>query len=108
VPNPLQDTTFELERQRNRPEKYNREVVAKTLNAIKKITKIRVRRQERFYEQRMRNARKVAKVIAKKELEKQVRSPQRCLSFLHASQGHDCSPARLFFHFDNSNFHSSC
>jgi hypothetical protein len=97
-----------MERQRNRPEKYNREVVAKTLNAIKKITKIRVRRQERFYEQRMRNARKVAKVIAKKELEKQVRSPQGCLSSLHASQGHACFPTRLFLHFRNSNSHSLC
>lgn len=67
----MQDTTFELERKRNRPEKYNREVVAKTLNAIKKISKIRVRRQERFYEQRMRNAKKVNKVVAKKEIEKQ-------------------------------------
>lgn len=71
--NCVQDTTFEMERRRNRPEKYNREVVAKTLNAIKKISKIRVRRQERFYEQRMRNAKKVARVVAKNELEKQVR-----------------------------------
>lgn len=78
----VQDTTFEMERRRNRPEKYNREVVKKTLNAIKKISKIRVRRQERFYEQRMRNAKKVAKVVAKQELEKQVCS--------HAGTQHLC------------------
>lgn len=78
----LQDSTFELERRRNRPEKYNREIVAKTLNAIKKIDKIRARRQERFYEQRMRIAKKVSKRVAKQELEKQihlVRAPESLL-----------------------------
>lgn len=81
----MQDTTFDMERRRNRPEKYNRLVVKKTLNAIKKISKIRVRRQERFYEQRMRNAKKVAKVVAKQELEKQVR--------IHADTRYLCLPS---------------
>ena len=36
----LQDTTFEMERRRNRPEKYNREVVQKTVKAMEKIAEV--------------------------------------------------------------------
>lgn len=71
-----------MERRRNRPEKYNRNLVAKSLNAIKTIDKIRNRRQERFYEQRMRQAKKSDNKIARQELEKQihlVRAPQTLL-----------------------------
>ena len=35
------DETFEMERRRNRPEKYNRDTVQKTVQAIKKIEKVR-------------------------------------------------------------------
>ncbi len=48
-----QDATFEMERRRNCPEKYNRETVAKTVEAMKKIDAIRTRRQERYWEARM-------------------------------------------------------
>eukprot|EP00879_Flechtneria_rotunda_P011210 GHRR01011708.1.p1 GENE.GHRR01011708.1~~GHRR01011708.1.p1 ORF type:complete len:166 (+),score=39.37 GHRR01011708.1:639-1136(+) len=47
------DATFEMERRRNRPEKYDRELVKKTVKAIERIDDIRQRRQERFYERRM-------------------------------------------------------
>ena len=36
----LQDTTFEMERKRNRPEKYNRETMNQTVKAINKITEV--------------------------------------------------------------------
>lgn len=67
-----EDTTFEMERRRNRPEKYDRELVAKTLTAIKKIDKIRARRSERFYEARMLKAKAGQRAAARKELEQQV------------------------------------
>jgi large subunit ribosomal protein L24e len=63
-----QDATFEMERRRNRPEKYNRELVGATLAAIDKIDKIRSRRQERYYEARMRAARPGKRAAARKEL----------------------------------------
>lgn len=40
--------TFEMERQRNRPVKYNRELVKKTVSAVKKIDEIRARRGQRM------------------------------------------------------------
>ena len=61
-----------MERRRNRPEKYNRELVAKTLTAIKKVDKIRQRRQERFYEARMRKAKVGQNAAARRDLEQQI------------------------------------
>ena len=47
-----QDSTFEFERRRNRPERYNREVVEQTLKAMKKIDEVRVQRESKFWESR--------------------------------------------------------
>lgn len=47
------DSTFEFERKRNVPVKYNRELMAKTLKAMKRVQEIRQAREQRFYEQRM-------------------------------------------------------
>eukprot|EP00197_Chlamydomonas_leiostraca_P004830 CAMPEP_0202869974 /NCGR_PEP_ID=MMETSP1391-20130828/14113_1 /ASSEMBLY_ACC=CAM_ASM_000867 /TAXON_ID=1034604 /ORGANISM="Chlamydomonas leiostraca, Strain SAG 11-49" /LENGTH=116 /DNA_ID=CAMNT_0049550391 /DNA_START=261 /DNA_END=611 /DNA_ORIENTATION=+ len=67
-----EDATFELERRRNRPEKYDREVVTKTVKAMQRIEQIRVRRQERFYEKRMQNAKAQQKAADKAQLEKEI------------------------------------
>eukprot|EP00271_Cylindrocystis_brebissonii_P008990 TRINITY_DN23559_c0_g1_i1.p1 TRINITY_DN23559_c0_g1~~TRINITY_DN23559_c0_g1_i1.p1 ORF type:complete len:178 (-),score=41.28 TRINITY_DN23559_c0_g1_i1:646-1179(-) len=47
------DTTFELERKRNRPERYDRNVVADTVKAMKRIGEIQEKRQAKFWEKRM-------------------------------------------------------
>lgn len=67
-----EDATFELERRRNRPEKYNREVVAKTINAIDRISEIRTKRQARFHEARMAKAKKMEKAADKQALEQEI------------------------------------
>lgn len=36
----MQDTTFEMEKRRNRPEKYNRELVHKTVKAMERISEV--------------------------------------------------------------------
>lgn len=36
----VQDTTFEMEKRRNRPEKYNRELVHKTVKAMERISEV--------------------------------------------------------------------
>ena len=43
---------FEFERRRNRPERYNRDVVDQTLKAIKKIEEVRGKRESKFWESR--------------------------------------------------------
>lgn len=37
-----QDTTFDMERRRNRPEKYDREVMHKTVKAMQKIDEVKM------------------------------------------------------------------
>mmetsp|Transcript_35177 Transcript_35177/g.59297 ORF Transcript_35177/g.59297 Transcript_35177/m.59297 type:complete len:164 (+) Transcript_35177:310-801(+) len=63
-----EDATFELERKRNRPEKYNRILVQKSVKAMKKILEIRKVRQDRFYENRMKGKKSKDLVDAKKVL----------------------------------------
>jgi len=66
------DTTFEFEKKRNVPEKYDRELVTTTLKAMKKVTEIKVKRQNQFYENRMK-AKKISEAKeAKAELENNI------------------------------------
>ncbi|KAG8378011.1 hypothetical protein BUALT_Bualt08G0093700 [Buddleja alternifolia] len=67
-----QDATFEFERKRNRPERYDRNVTENTLRAIKKIDKVRVDREARHIAKRMKG--KKAQVLreATKELEQSI------------------------------------
>ena len=48
------DSTFEFEKRRNRPIKYNRELMGTTLRAMKKVSDIKHKRQDLFFKMRMR------------------------------------------------------
>ena len=48
------DTTFEFEKRRNRPIRYNRETMSQTLNAMKRVSEIQHKRQDLFFKMRMR------------------------------------------------------
>lgn len=67
-----EDATFEMERRRNRPEKYNREVVQKTIKAMERIDEIRKKRQDRFYEKRMSRSKQQQAAQDRQELEQQI------------------------------------
>lgn len=47
------DTTMDFERRRHVPVKYNRELVANTLKAMKRVEEIKARRQRDLWEKRM-------------------------------------------------------
>merc|ERR1712129_466593 len=47
------DATFEMEKRRNRPIKYNRETVQKSMLALKKTIDIRHARAQRLFDRRM-------------------------------------------------------
>lgn len=77
-----QDTTFELERRRNRPERYNRELLCKTMKGMKTITEIRKKRQDRFYDIRTQNVQNEKLQEQKQQLLKEihlVKAPQALL-----------------------------
>ncbi|GFZ07308.1 ribosomal protein L24e family protein [Actinidia rufa] len=67
-----QDSTFEFERKRNRPERYDRNVAENTLKAIKKIDKVRVEREARHHAKRMKGKRAKEQKEAAKELEQSI------------------------------------
>lgn len=67
-----EDATFEMERRRNRPEKYDRELVTKTVKAIQKVKEVRKARQDRFYEKRMVGARVEQRAADRRQLEQEI------------------------------------
>jgi len=64
------DTTFEFEKKRNVPEKYNREMVDKTIKAMKRVEDIKQKREQAFWDKRMETKKKVEKAEALAELDK--------------------------------------
>ena len=48
------DSIFDFEKKRNEPVQYNRDMYVKTIQAMKKVADIRDRREERFWNNRMK------------------------------------------------------
>ena len=48
------DSTFDFEKRRNRVVKYDRDLMATTLKAMKRVEEIKETREKRYYERRMR------------------------------------------------------
>jgi large subunit ribosomal protein L24e len=48
------DSTFEFEKRRNRPVRYNRDLMGATLRAMKKVSAVQTKRQDMFFKMRMR------------------------------------------------------
>lgn len=49
----MQDSTFEFEKRRNTPVRYDRELMGATIRAMKRVGEIQTAREERFYRNRM-------------------------------------------------------
>lgn len=64
------DSTFAFEKRRNCPVRYDRDLVVKTVQAMKKIDSIKEARKERFYKERMLKAHLKQLDPAKREIEK--------------------------------------
>ena len=47
------DTTFDFERLRHRPVKYDRELMKKTVRAMDRVQEIKSAREKRFWDKRM-------------------------------------------------------
>lgn len=63
------DSTFEFEKRRNEPVKYNRELWTKTVQAIKRVEEIKEKRQARFIKNRLKAGLKLHEEAEKKEVE---------------------------------------
>ncbi|XP_038905541.1 probable ribosome biogenesis protein RLP24 isoform X2 [Benincasa hispida] len=67
-----QDSTFEFERKRNRPERYDRNLTEETLKAIKKIDKVRANRESRHIARRHQGKKAKELGEAQKELDQSI------------------------------------
>lgn len=67
-----QDSTFEFERKRNRPERYDRTLAENTLKAIKTIDKVRTSRSESHIKNRMKGNKRREQDKARKELQQSI------------------------------------
>eukprot|EP00584_Thalassiosira_punctigera_P016629 CAMPEP_0172553214 /NCGR_PEP_ID=MMETSP1067-20121228/49420_1 /TAXON_ID=265564 ORGANISM="Thalassiosira punctigera, Strain Tpunct2005C2" /NCGR_SAMPLE_ID=MMETSP1067 /ASSEMBLY_ACC=CAM_ASM_000444 /LENGTH=159 /DNA_ID=CAMNT_0013341359 /DNA_START=288 /DNA_END=767 /DNA_ORIENTATION=+ len=64
------DSTFEFEKRRNRPVKYDRNLMGKTIMAMQRVQDIKERREERFHANRMKDAKPEKVSQARVEIEK--------------------------------------
>ncbi len=64
------DSTFEFEKRRNVPVRYDRELMQKTVQAMKRIEEIRRKREKAFYVQRIEKGRVVERAGMVKEVAK--------------------------------------
>ena len=62
------DPVREFEQRRNEPVRYNRDLMVKTIQAMKKIDEIKTRRQQRFFERRMAKAKAKKRTDIENEL----------------------------------------
>ena len=66
------DATFEFEKRRNRPVKYDRELTGATVTAIQKVAIIQAAREQRFFAARQLDAVQTKKVQARAEIEQSI------------------------------------
>ena len=57
------DATFDFEKRRNRVVKYDRDLMATTLKVMKRVEEIKAKREQRYYDKRM----KVKKIQEKQQ-----------------------------------------
>ncbi|OMJ08179.1 Ribosome biogenesis protein RLP24 [Smittium culicis] len=66
------DSTFEFEKRRNVPVRYDRELMQTTVKAMKRISEIRKRRELAFYKQRMAGKKDIELVHSRVLIKKNV------------------------------------
>ncbi|RIB02912.1 ribosomal protein L24e-domain-containing protein [Gigaspora rosea] len=66
------DSTFEFEKRRNVPVRYDRELMATTIKAMKRITEIRSKRERVFYKNRMAGNKEKQKAENIREIQRHI------------------------------------
>ncbi|KAF7459400.1 ribosomal protein RPL24e [Cryptosporidium felis] len=66
----IMDSTFEFEKRRNCPVRYDRELYVKTIKAMKLVEKIKESRKERFYKTRLMKQQQTQRSLVDKEKER--------------------------------------
>lgn len=75
------DNSFEFEKRRNEPVKYQRELWNKTIDAMKRVEEIKQKRQAKFIMNRLKKNKELQKVQDIKEVKQNIhliRAPSAC------------------------------
>lgn len=85
APSAPQDATFEVEKRRNAPVRYDRELVANTVRAMKRIDEIRSARAARYHEARMKGSSAITQLMDRQAIAEGVRlvPPRTRRAILH-------------------------
>lgn len=66
------DSVFEFEKRRNRPIKYDRDLMGQTLQSMQKVREITEQREERLFQNRVKDSAVEKKKQARAEIEKSI------------------------------------
>ena len=66
------DSTYDFEKRRNKPIKYDRNIMGATIRAMQKVQQIKDKRHERFYANRMKGAKQQQKEQARAKIAQQI------------------------------------
>ena len=66
------DSTLDFEKRRNRPIKYDRELMQRTIRAMKRVEELKSLRQQRFMEKRREGLHEQEKIRARQEIVKSI------------------------------------
>jgi large subunit ribosomal protein L24e len=66
------DSTFEFEKRRNKPVRYDRDLMSATISAMKRVSEIQKARESRFYDKRFKGVKAVEKAMKRSVVEKQI------------------------------------
>ena len=66
------DSTFDFEKTRNRPVRYDRELMGTTLRAMKRVSEIKERREQDFFKNRMKVRKSMEKLQNKIEIKQNI------------------------------------
>ena len=62
------DATFEFEKRRNTPVRYDRELMGATIGVMKRVKQIQEAREKRFHENRMKGVKSAEKALHRAEI----------------------------------------
>ncbi|KAJ2612140.1 ATPase-activating ribosome biosynthesis protein [Coemansia sp. RSA 1365] len=66
------DSTFEFEKRRNVPVRYDRNLMGTTIKAMKRVQEIKARRERAFFKQRMAGNKEREKALDVREIQKNI------------------------------------
>lgn len=89
------DSTFEFEKKRNVPVRYDRELMEKTVRAMKRVEEIRRKREKAFFVQRIEKGRVVERAGLVKEVEKSSDLLKEALGAVRIAEKRKISPEKL-------------